>query len=135
MKTNADVARGWLRNARSDLLAMGRTLLPGTLEACCFHAQQAAEKALKGFLVARDRDFPFTHDLEKLVEIASAEDSSFLGLMESAKVLTPYAVELRYDQGRRVTSEGAGAACKMARHIVRFVRNRIPTGSRGARSV
>jgi hypothetical protein len=35
-----------------------------------FHAQQAVEKALKVALVMADMDFPRTHDLRALVDIA-----------------------------------------------------------------
>lgn len=59
----------WLAHARSDLklarLGMGQDVLP---EQICFHAQQAVEKSLKAVLLFRRIDFPFTHDLEELIE-------------------------------------------------------------------
>jgi len=36
-----------------------------------FHAQQAVEKALKGYLVSKNCfDFPKTHDLGRLLDVA-----------------------------------------------------------------
>jgi HEPN domain-containing protein len=44
----------WLRHARSDLALARTTPTPEImLEALCFHAQQAAEKAIKAVLVVR----------------------------------------------------------------------------------
>lgn len=63
----------WLTSAQSDLrLAnIGRDD-PGVLAAqVCFHAQQAAEKALKAFQRSREVRFPLTHDLEQLLEVVS----------------------------------------------------------------
>lgn len=48
-----DVAELWLQRARSDL-RLGEIALdtPGVmLEDACFHAQQSAEKALKGYYI------------------------------------------------------------------------------------
>lgn len=134
MKTNTDVAAGWIRKAKGDLRAMALTLRPGALEACCFHAQQAVDKSLKGYLVAKDRDFPFTHDLEKIIDIATKEDPAFLLHCNAAKIPTPYAVELRYDQQRDVTMESAREASKMARDIFRFIQDRLPAAVSGPRS-
>ena len=48
-----DDPREWLNRARSNL-ARARQRIPGTyLEDACFDAQQAAEKAVKGLLLAR----------------------------------------------------------------------------------
>ena len=41
--------------------------------ACCFHAQQAAEKALKALLVARGTEPPYTHDLGALAALLPGE--------------------------------------------------------------
>ena len=131
MKTNADVASGWVRKAREDILSMIGTSRVGAWEGCCFHAQQVAEKMLKAFLVTKERDFPFTHNLEKLLELAASDDPAFLKFQAAAETLTPYAVELRYDQDRRSTRQTARTAGKMARNIFRFVHARLPANVRG----
>lgn len=66
------LARRWLSKARTDLalatvvLEKGPDMDPW---ACCFHAQQAAEKALKAVLVARGTEPPYTHDLGALAAV------------------------------------------------------------------
>ena len=114
MKNKADLVRGWLRKARSDMLAMAGSRDAGALDACCFHAQQAAEKFLKAYLVYADLEFPFTHNLVKLVELAAASEEAFAALRRHAEVLTPYAVELRYDHEFWPSAETAEEACGSA---------------------
>lgn len=58
----------WLRYAKEDLLT-AETLLAQTHippRQACWHAQQAAEKALKTTLIFLQIDFPRTHDLNLL---------------------------------------------------------------------
>ena len=57
-----------LRKARMDLI-VARVRIRGVLpELHCFHAQQAAEKALKAAAIARGVPYRFVHDLPLLVE-------------------------------------------------------------------
>jgi len=50
-----EVVASWLAYAESDLAVAGGVDRPGVLtETLCFHAQQAAEKAIKAVLVAGD---------------------------------------------------------------------------------
>ena len=61
-----------------------------------FHAQQAAEKALKAWLTILGIDFPRTHDLSLLIhklEEGGAEVTSLWALLE----LNPFAVQFRYE--------------------------------------
>lgn len=61
-------AADWLARAKGDL-ALARVSLPegGFYEDLCFHAQQAAEKALKAVYVSRGWTFRYIHDLEELI--------------------------------------------------------------------
>ena len=59
MKNNHDVALGWLRKADSDLKNAELCLAADeALDTACFHCQQAAEKAIKAFLIDRSLNFP-----------------------------------------------------------------------------
>ena len=45
-------------------------MIPGAyLEDLCFDAQQAAEKAIKAVMIARDMEFPYVHDLDQLLTL------------------------------------------------------------------
>ena len=62
-----------------------------------FHAQQAVEKALKVALVMADIDFPRTHDLRELVDIAVDNSVAVPESIHEARWLTPWAAQLRYE--------------------------------------
>ena len=87
----------WLSHAGSDLrlalLGNNQDILP---EQICFHAQQAIEKSFKAVLLCNNIDFPFTHDLEELIDTMENEGISLPSELEEAGMLTPYAVETRY---------------------------------------
>ena len=73
----ADV-RSWIHKAARDLLAGDheRAADPPILEDVVFHAQQAAEKVLKGFLAWHDRPFRKTHDLVEIGQACVEIDAS-----------------------------------------------------------
>lgn len=88
----------WIDSADSDLrlarLAVGDESI--RREQVCFHAQQAAEKAIKAVLLFRRIEFPLTHDIEVLLHLAENNGVLLSKAVREAVVLTPYAVETRY---------------------------------------
>lgn len=62
----------------------------------CFHAQQAVEKYLKGFLAYKDLHTRKIHDLEILVKDCEKIDDSFMEIKENIKFLNQFYVETRY---------------------------------------
>jgi HEPN domain-containing protein len=124
-------AREWLTRAERDLLAAERSLgiQPVLGEAAVYHAQQAGEKALKGYLAARDTAFSRTHDLIELVTLCEGLDQSFSHFANAARILTPYAVRFRYPGGPLEPSPGeAVQALQLAREIVQFVESKLAAG-------
>jgi HEPN domain-containing protein len=95
MKERRDLVVGLLRKAASDEVAMDASLAAGASDAACFHAQQAAGKYLKAYLTFVGVEFPFTHNLAKLVELCATKAASFKTLFPVVAPLAPYAVELR----------------------------------------
>lgn len=64
-----DDPREWLNRARSNL-ALAKNRIPDAyLEDLCFEAQQAAEKAIKAVLIASGIEFPYVHDLARLLSL------------------------------------------------------------------
>lgn len=101
MNDKASHARLWLAKAESDLIASRRLLDGGgPYDAVCFHAQQAAEKALKAWLAVADAPIPRTHNLEELQTLCLAlpppEIASGIEALDLSD-LTAFAVEARYD--------------------------------------
>jgi HEPN domain-containing protein len=91
-------ARAWLDKAWRDLETARRCASgqPPFYDIAVYHCQQAAEKAVKAFLVHHRKPYEKTHDIEVLVDIASEVDATFRRLAEAADVLTPYATRFRY---------------------------------------
>lgn len=88
----------WLKFARADLNA-GRTLSANrdtnSPETACFHAQQAAEKAIKALLVKAQVASTRSHDLSNLTNLVPSEFAQTRSL-PSLSSLVPYAVAARY---------------------------------------
>ncbi|HEY7805319.1 MAG TPA: HEPN domain-containing protein [Orrella sp.] len=64
-----------------------------------FHAQQAIEKSLKAWLSLLDIEFPFTHDISRLLalleDVGADGVTAYLHLVE----FTMFAVQARYEAG------------------------------------
>lgn len=89
-------AADWLRHAYSALALASIPPPPGILlEQLCFHAQQAAEKALKAILVAHGATVPRTHNLRTLLDLLPPE-ISIPPDIQAAVGLSDYAVASRY---------------------------------------
>lgn len=94
----AEMVLAWLAKARSDL-ATARILIEGNerhLDTGTYHCQQAAEKALKGWLTYNEIEFRKTHDLIELLAQCIDIQPSFTPLTERARFLMPFATQFRY---------------------------------------
>ncbi|MBM3270740.1 MAG: HEPN domain-containing protein [Candidatus Sericytochromatia bacterium] len=119
MKNSEDLARGWLRKAQSDLqtaVLLGNS--EGPYDTACFHAQQAAEKALKALLSLAGSPIPRTHSLADLALMCRDPFPGLTVAGEDLACLTPYAVELRYDFEFWPEADVAAEAVLAARRIV-----------------
>ena len=92
-----ELAREWLAKADVDLSAARALLATAAhFDAVAFHAQQAAEKALKAFLVWHQVEFPKTHDIKRLLVLCRHDDAALARALAAAAELTPYGAEYRY---------------------------------------
>lgn len=98
MNAPMDLAKQWLAKAKNDLLNADNNLRSEIIpyDTVCFHCQQAAEKLLKAYLVARGVQPPFTHDLLLLLEEILPHSLAAETLREDLASLMPYAVGARY---------------------------------------
>ena len=126
-----DLVRAWLIKSRHDLETARQisTLPDGHLDAAIYHCQQATEKALKGFLAFHDHELERTHDLKRLVQVASGDDRTFSQWRDAAITLTPYATAYRYP-GESAVMEPSRAefdeALKLATDLVMFACSLLP---------
>lgn len=82
-----------------------------------FHAQQAVEKALKVALVLADIDFPRSHDLRELTDVAIDNHLEVPEAIKEARWLTPWAAQLRYEMLEPLDRD---AALTIATNAVRW---------------
>ena len=89
----------------------------------CFHAQQAAEKALKGLIAAFELNIPRTRDLARLIGLLPPFATEWI---RDATLLTPYAVASRYPDDPEEYDEDSGTqATTAASRICEAVRQRL----------
>ena len=114
----------WLKKAENDLLVITNNLASQQvpIDACCFHAQQAAEKYLKAYLVSKKIYFPKIHDLVALNNLCINVNPSFAEIEETAIKLSDYAIAPRYpDAFDDLTIDDANNALLDAITIKNFV--------------
>ena len=82
----------WFEKAHKDLRCAQIDLAaePPAPEDALYHCQQAAEKALKGFLSWHDQPFPKTHDLGRLGKQAVELDQTLEPLIDEVVEFTKY---------------------------------------------
>jgi len=115
-------AEDWLARAEGDLV-LARVPLPegAFYEDLCFHAQQAAEKALKAVYQHYNRRFRYTHDLDELITGLQGEDIIVPPEVVDAAPLTAYAWEARYPGlSEPVTIEEYREALRQAEFVVNW---------------
>ena len=127
MKTTDDLVLGRVRKADSDLENAALCVTSGvSLDTACFHAQQAAEKLLKAYLMAYGLPAPFTHNIKKLVELCEQHNSAFQAMKSLGQALTPYAVHLRYDEDFWPSEQETATALQSAQTLRAFIIPLLP---------
>ena len=127
-----EMAGEWLAKADADLRACDGLLATAALsEIAAFHAQQAAEKALKAFLVWNQVEFPRTHDIKRLLALCRSTDPGLAESIADAAQLTPYGVEYRYPgEYPTVPTAAAKESAALARRVRDEVVRRLPEDTR-----
>lgn len=120
----------WFYYAEDDLAFARAGLKEGFYAHVCFLSQQAAEKAMKGFLVFQGKEYPKTHGLLtllRLMEVDWLEEHR-----NSLKRLSEFYVPLRYpDTVAGALPEGlpdqedAKKAFQAACDIVALIKQRV----------
>ena len=90
----------------------------------CFHAQQCAEKYLKGQLQEEGLAIPKTHDLGKLLDMLLPTHPLWAAMRPALDSLTLYAVAVRYP-GDSADKEEAREAMKLCRGVRAEVRGSL----------
>ena len=118
--------RKWIQFADEDLRLAEHAL---KLSSGCpyrliaYHAQQCAEKYIKSFLVFHEIEFPYTHNLRKLLQLCG---ENLRQELEDADNLTPFAVTTRYPGiDEEVSKIEALSAIKIAKTVKRQILEKL----------
>ena len=114
----------WIEKAEEDwnvLLKIYRARKNPAYNATCFHAQQCAEKYLKGRLEEAGVTFAKTHDLDQLLKQAQAIEPSWATLQPDLSFLNDFSVLFRYpgSSASKATAKKAVDACRKVRRAIR----------------
>lgn len=119
-------SQDWVKRAKADL-ALARVPLPrgALLDDLCFHAQQAAEKAIKAVYVHLAARFRYTHDIGELLTGLIQLGFSFSDEIREAATLSDY-VRQRYPGPMEpVTEEEYRRAIELAEAVLAWAENHI----------
>jgi len=123
-----DYVKNWFARAGEDMeliqaISRETSVSPNVI---CFHAQQAGEKYLKGFLAHHDLHVRKVHDLEVLVEDCKSVDKTFEELRDEARLLNNFYIESRYpDNYMEFSIQNAKDGFESAKRIKEFVLSKI----------
>lgn len=100
-------ARQWFAKAGEDICVAEMVLghEPPLIDPAAFHCQQAAEKIIKGLLVAAAIKIPRTHDLEVLAALAAPTYPDLAPMMNDVAPASAWIARTRYPG----LAEGLGA--------------------------
>jgi HEPN domain-containing protein len=119
----------WLARADEDLqlatyaLTMQAQAPPYRLVA--YHAQQCAEKCLKAFLVYHNVEFPYTHNIRRLLTLCESY-AMWTPVLREAEELTAYAITVRCPgEDTVVTEEEARRSVSVAERVRGQVRTAL----------
>jgi HEPN domain-containing protein len=121
-----DDPREWLNRARSNLVQAKAKRKGVYLEDLCFHAQQAAEKAIKALLIKLDVNFPYVHDLAELLTLVEKAGQGVPESIRQAERLSKFAVFTRYPGiGPSIKEKEYGETIEVAARVVKWAENII----------
>jgi HEPN domain-containing protein len=134
MKPDRETARRWLRQAEHDLRIARGHQERGDYSDACFMAEQAAQKALKGFLMAQGQRSVPIHSVAQLAERCGQFDADFAVHVTSGRLLDQYYIPTRYPDAlappavpfESYTQEQGERAVTAVQTIVTLVRQKVP---------
>jgi HEPN domain-containing protein len=94
-----DESTRWLRQARQDIDDARYNKDGARYHLTCFLAQQAAEKALKGYLYAQGEERVWGHSVAELAQQATEYDARFQALVGIGGGLDRHYIPTRYPNG------------------------------------
>jgi HEPN domain-containing protein len=119
--TTPKIVQQWFKYAHRDIkIAKASLELSSDYKnISAFHAQQCAEKSIKGYLAFNKIRFQKTHNVTQLLDEIAKVDIKLAKKLSKAKTLTVYAVTYRYPDAERkpLTVAKTKTAIKVAEQV------------------
>lgn len=125
--------KDWLLEAEDDLTVAEELLKLSRYSKVCYFSQQAAEKALKAFLIYYAGIYDPTHSITKLLELAEKHGVKLpQNLKRSGKILDRHYIPTRYPNAwpaeppfKHYDKIDAMEALNHAKKIMQFIKEKI----------
>jgi len=113
--------REWFEIATKDMRRAALLLADGDAGGAAFFVQQAAEKALKGFMLAHGWTLERAHDLEALLDDAVGFQPDLQRFRSFCEEASPFYMADRYPATIRLALEDVRKPMKDCRELMRSV--------------
>jgi len=117
-----EIAR-WLEFADNDYMVaehLYKDFYPKQLEIICYHAQQAAEKAIKAIILSTGKDIIKTHDITILLKALIDDIEIPKDYFKYSDILTRYGVIVRYPDEISIDEIHTKQALEYAKTFIDF---------------
>lgn len=108
----------WLESAREDLAYARHAAGGGFFAPACFHAQQAAEKAVKSVHYRLGARAVLGHNVRALIEALDPRTASLDAELDAARELDLFYVPTRYPNGLDAGTPGESFSAAQAKRAV-----------------
>ena len=92
-------ARRWFLQAQADMAVVRTLVSAGHYATACFHAQQAAEKALKALLFSQGERVVWGHSVRELARQCEGYDQTLATFTADTALLDQFYIPTRYPNG------------------------------------
>jgi HEPN domain-containing protein len=86
----------------------------------CFHATQAVEKFLKGYIINNGKKIEKTHNLDILQKAAMEIDNSFSNISNDCVLLNAFVPDIKYSEQESITKQNISDIIKSLNAICNF---------------
>ncbi len=127
MKEPLDLSYGLINKAAHDLRAAEIGIEnEAPLDTVAFHLQQCVEKLIKAFLNWKQVQYPKTHALGALLDLAVSHQPDLESFRQRLLAMGSYAVEMRYDDEVYPTNEEITAGIQTAQELQQKIVSLFP---------
>ena len=128
MTTDSLNVKKWIHFAQMDFdgaSTLAKTRFRPPMELVCYLCQQAAEKILKAYTIARTNTRKKTHVLEDLLNDCVSYSADFNNLRDNCTKLMPYIALAHYPSDIELTEYHMRQALKDAQKILTFTKSKL----------